>query len=557
MPESLILNHSDHFPWGNWCEVAFKNRLTLVGWPKKYHAPGPSFDYKRSITSEGWKDLAGRIPVSWKNNPLRDDALPELDIFPWTMGKSAANVCMYCKADIDLDDNRRFEDANTAGKIALVRDDDFNPLRVVADTKAFSKAKAKTKTKAKSAPRAMYVISSDEERHPVPVPRHSRRTVDVEIPPCASSSEDDESFLPLPQRHMVTTAKHLPRAQELDDQLIQVRPASGTRSMGKAPSRAPYPDIEDLPPPTRSRITASKTQIRSNRHARVLSPGESPYAQLSDQESDNQPTRVRPSTSGTRSKGKMPARRAPSSDTELLPPPARGRTTISKTQAQFGHRTHAVPSGEEHSDRTATTSRDIVERPRPMAPLPTRAKSSTSDPRPAKRKRTDDDGGVPRPHQFGGVSSRHTAGQYTNSGYHLGSSLAPITDNDLDDTFPQHHHQPQPLRRHETYIHMEPICAETSQTARPVRRNTFAPSIPAATGPSTSRNPHVPQRLASSNINDSYSTEYHHRLHHHGTPRRMRANGSEEDMTFPREGHISRERRNHDARGFHQGRYDD
>jgi len=148
MPEYQIPNHSDHFPWGKWCEVALTHKLTLHGWPRRYHSPGPGFDYKRSVTSEGWKDLAGQIPVSWKNNPLRDDALPELKISPWTMGKSAADVCMYRKADIDLDDHQCFEDANTAGEIGLVMDDNLNPLHVVADTKAFdcgSKAKAKAK----------------------------------------------------------------------------------------------------------------------------------------------------------------------------------------------------------------------------------------------------------------------------------------------------------------------------------------------------------------------------------------------------------------------------
>ena len=462
----------------------------------------------------------------------------------------------------DLDDDRRFANPDTAGEVALVLDGDWKPLRVVADTKAFNsgskaKVKARAKAKAKSVPHAMYIISSDEERRPMSAPRHyanTRHMTNLEIPPRASSSEDDESSLPLAQRHMVTTAKHLPRAPELDNQLTRVRPsASGTRSIGRVPSRAAYPDIEDLPPLTRSHITTSKTQTQSNRRARVSSPGESLYAQPSDQELDNKPTHVRPSTSGPRrSKGKMPPR-ARSSDTESLPPPARGRTTISKTHVLFGHRTRTLSPGEEHSDRTATTSRDIVEHPRPIAPLPTRAKSSTADPRPAKRKRADDDDGIPRSYQFHGASSRHTADQYANSGYHLGSTLDPITDEDLGDTFPPHHHQPQPLRRHETYIHMEPVGAETSQIARPVRRNNFAPSIPAATGPSTSRNPRVPQRLAASNVNDSYSPEYHHRLHHLGTSRQMRTNGSEEDMTYPRE---VRERRNRDACGFHQGRYD-
>jgi hypothetical protein len=82
--ESLVQGASGHFPWGKWCEFAFTHRLILAGWPRNIAPPGPGFSYKNSITSEGWKALTARIPGIWRNNPLRDESLPELDIMPWT-----------------------------------------------------------------------------------------------------------------------------------------------------------------------------------------------------------------------------------------------------------------------------------------------------------------------------------------------------------------------------------------------------------------------------------------------------------------------------------------
>jgi hypothetical protein len=82
--DSLTTKTNGHFPWGKWCEFAFDNKLMLIGWSRRHVAPGPGFSYRNSISSEGWKDLIGRVPAIWRNNPLRDPNLPELDIIPWS-----------------------------------------------------------------------------------------------------------------------------------------------------------------------------------------------------------------------------------------------------------------------------------------------------------------------------------------------------------------------------------------------------------------------------------------------------------------------------------------
>jgi hypothetical protein len=91
--ESLVENMSDHFPWGNWCEFAYKHKVTLVGWSRHVFPPGPGFNHKSTVCTDGWKDLAGRIPTRWRDNPLRDDTLPELGIVRWSEGM--LNICFY------------------------------------------------------------------------------------------------------------------------------------------------------------------------------------------------------------------------------------------------------------------------------------------------------------------------------------------------------------------------------------------------------------------------------------------------------------------------------
>ena len=93
----LVPRTSSHFPWGNWCEYAFKHGLTLFGWYET--APGPNFHYKTSVGSEAWKELVSRVPSHWKNNPLRVEGQPELGIRRWVDGTSeiTVHICHQAK----------------------------------------------------------------------------------------------------------------------------------------------------------------------------------------------------------------------------------------------------------------------------------------------------------------------------------------------------------------------------------------------------------------------------------------------------------------------------
>jgi hypothetical protein len=85
----------DHVPWNNWCEFAFTHQVTLIGWPRLVMSPGPGFDKKKSITTDGWRNLVARIPAIWRNNPYRDEGMPELDIIVWPESMSNIYWCSY------------------------------------------------------------------------------------------------------------------------------------------------------------------------------------------------------------------------------------------------------------------------------------------------------------------------------------------------------------------------------------------------------------------------------------------------------------------------------
>ena len=81
--ESLVERINGHFPWGLWCEFAFRHKVMLSGWPRIVMVPGPGFSHKNSVSTDGWRELAARVPAIWRNNPLRNPKLPEIDIVPW------------------------------------------------------------------------------------------------------------------------------------------------------------------------------------------------------------------------------------------------------------------------------------------------------------------------------------------------------------------------------------------------------------------------------------------------------------------------------------------
>jgi hypothetical protein len=121
----------------------------MIGWSGKIMAPGPGFDAKKSITTYGWKTLVARIPAIWRNNPYRDEGMPELDIVVWPESTSNLYRCSPVVKLISMigfhAQSRRPDDV---GRIPLVIDGDGKSLRVVADTKTFSQLVAAGKATA-------------------------------------------------------------------------------------------------------------------------------------------------------------------------------------------------------------------------------------------------------------------------------------------------------------------------------------------------------------------------------------------------------------------------